>query len=135
MISMRMEGSGTLTLNKPLSKEAVDKIKSTDWSKHSYNDWKDLVEIGMTEIELEEINAKDFDGDIYSLVDEIGPLGYVLNGTIEYWGDYEGKYYITDNECENVDISYTGLIEATDEELIEILEERGYAVTKKEDAA
>ena len=51
---------------------------------------------------------------------------------VEYWGDYEGKYYINDNyKVEDVDIAQTGLYEATDEELIKILTERGYTVTKE----
>lgn len=60
------------------------------------------------------------------------PAGIVANGVIEWDGDYQGKIYVNNNDVTNLDIEETGLYEASDEELIEILEKRGYEVRKKE---
>lgn len=126
---MQISGSGTIDLNQPLTTEAVKLVKSV--GEKEYLSWTKDVSEGDWEINLDDINAKCFDGEFLSIVEVLAPLGYILNGCVEYWGDYDGKYYITDNKIENIDIAQTGLYEATDEELIEILTERGYTVTKE----
>lgn len=128
---MQMYGAGKIEFNKPLTKEAAALVN--DVANTSDIDWvEESLEEGDTEFEFNDRNVKYFwDGEFDTFIAPLIPLGYVANGTVEYWGDYEGKYYINDNKVEDVDIAQTGLYEATDEELIEILTERGYTVTKE----
>ena len=84
-------------------------------------------------ISFEEYYSKHFDAQIKGLIEKGIPI---ISGTIEYWGDYEGKIYVRLNKntgeviVEEVDISEVGLMEASDEKLISILKDRGYTVTK-----
>ena len=64
----------------------------------------------------------------------IGPNVW-LEGNLEYYGDYDGWIDITRDGVESGDKSSEDLHYANDRTLIEILEERGYTVTKKKKKA
>ena len=75
----------------------------------------------------------DLENDIEKMINELRPFRYLLNGSISYFGDSEGRIDITDNIVEVIPIEEYALHDATDEDLIRILEGRGYVVNKKEE--
>lgn len=119
--------TGTIDLDTPLTAQAVYALltnpQTETYAKESacVDDWAIIYndEPGDQEDEIKEI------------VSVLASLGYVCNGEVEYYGDYEGKIYVEHNQVIDVGIEDTGLHEASDETLIQILSERGYIVTKK----
>lgn len=125
---------GTIEFNKELTVEAIEAVKKefgshADW----YKDYIGCFEDGATDVELEEYSDKEMYGTLVSTVNALKPLGYVLNGCIEYYGDYgEGATYVKDNEVVEYDDQTRWHMDATDEELIKELESRGYVSVKKD---
>lgn len=128
---MRYFNEGTLVANKPLTDEA----------------WK-LIEECIESSILEELPAGTKDADrticingecgdldlpLEKLTEMLTPLGYVLNGEIHYSGDYNGSYVIQNNNLCGYDAEEIWRIHATDEELIEVLQDRGYLVIPPEE--
>lgn len=124
---MQINYNGTIDLDTPLTAQAVYALltnpQTETYAKESacVDDWAIIYddEPGDQEDEIKEIVAV------------LASLGYVCNGEVEYYGDYEGKIYVEHNQVIDVGIEDTGLHEASDETLIQILSERGYIVTKK----
>ncbi len=123
---MDITNQGTISLNKPLTQEALDAILSVD---EEFVE-KTVLEVGDTDIYIEDFPDSEFDGTMNVIIDAISPLGYVLNGEVDYWGDYDGKTFITDNKAESVDVQGLWEYELADEDIIKALEKRGYTVTK-----
>ena len=123
---MDITNQGTISLNKPLTQEALDAILSVNEEFVK----KTVLKVGDTDIYVEDFFDSEFDGTMNEIIDAISPLGYVLNGEVNYWGDYEGKTFITDNKVESVDVQGLWEYELADEYIIEVLEKRGYTVTK-----
>jgi hypothetical protein len=124
--TMDITNQGTISLNKPLTQEALDAILSVD---EEFVE-KTVLEVGDTDIYIEDFPDSEFDGTMNVIIDAISPLGYVLNGEVDYWGDYDGKTFITDNKAESVDVQGLWEYELADEDIIKALEKRGYTVTK-----
>lgn len=122
---MQVMNTGTLYINKPLTRlyaEIVNEIlgeyvaQETD-ALLDFEDWCEDI----------------FEDPIEQIIAALAPAGYVFNGTISYYGDYDGQIIVKDNVVRSLDIQDVGLYNATDETLIRMLEERGYTVTKKEE--
>ena len=123
---MYLAHSGTVELNQPLTKEAIDQIAKIDHLDGAFTQ----AEVGDDEFVAEE-EGRHFGENLNLVINALKPLGYIANGVVEYWGDYEGKLYVEDNEVKDRDISQVGFYEATDEELVEALTQRVYKVTLK----
>jgi len=74
------------------------------------------------------------DRDLEQLVLDLRVGGISLEGVIQYWGDYDGYILVGRDGVKSIDREMYGIETASDEELIGILEGRGYKVEKVEKA-
>ena len=74
----------------------------------------------------------DIEPALQEVADKCKEAGIILNGQICYSGDYDGRYYITDNEVEDLTADEIGVREASNEELIAELQRRGLDVMVQE---
>ena len=74
----------------------------------------------------------DIEPALQEVTDKCKEAGIILNGQICYSGDYDGRYYITDNEVEDLTADEIGVREASKEELIAELQRRGLDVMVQE---
>ena len=74
----------------------------------------------------------DIEPALQEVADKCKEAGIILNGQICYSGDYDGRYYITDNEVEDLTADEIGVREASKEELIAELQRRGLDVMVQE---
>lgn len=124
---MDIHYTGTIDLDTPLTAQAVYALltnpKTEIYAQESacVDDWAIIYND----------EPGDLEDEIKEIVAVLASLGYVCNGEVEYYGDYEGKIYVEQNQVIDVGIEDTGLHEASDETLIQILSERGYIVTRK----
>ncbi len=118
---------GKITLNKPLTQEAIDAISNADVRFAG----KTSSEIGDSEIYVEDFCDSEFEETINMVIEAVSPLGYVLNGEVDYFGDYDGVTVIKDNKVEAYPAEARWMYEECDKVIIEVLEKRGYTVTKK----
>ena len=121
--------AGVVTANKPFSDEAIEIIKEIFGEPRKWY-WEILPETG--EIEFVEYYEYDFAEYLDELRDKLSVIGYELTGSVSYYGDWgDGRIDINgDAGVELIEKEDFNLHDATDEELIEILESRGYKVTK-----
>lgn len=117
--------SGEITFNKPLTAEAREVVRK-------------YADEYMTDVWFEESAFKiddtswRFDDEAEEMFAELWELdGYVANGIVSYWGDYQGRVYVEDNKVTEIDEREIGLYEASDETLIQMLEKRGYKVYRR----
>lgn len=124
---MWIMNTGGITANKPFDAAALNVLNSNC----SLFDRKWLPDFGDIHIEFEDVMDGSFEEVLEEIVQKLKPLGYVFNGQVAYYGDYEGKIYVENNKITLRSIEDTGLYEACDAELIQMLEDRGYIVMKK----
>ena len=74
----------------------------------------------------------DIEPALQEVADKCKEAGIILNGQICYSGDYDGRYYITDNEVEDLTADEIGVREASNEELIAELQRRRLDVMVQE---
>ena len=119
---------GTIISNKPFTEEVKNKIREImELSSNDHYSW-----IEDSAIELTEYYGGDFNYVIQDVINAIKPDGYVLNGTVNYYGDYgDGRTEIVDNDVSLLFADEYWRHDASDDELIAVLEERGYIVTRK----
>ena len=115
---------GTISANKTMT-EVIDIITDVlgngGWYVHE------------NEIHFYEFYGYRFEEYLDDLVNKLKPLGYTLKGSVFSYGDYgDGRYDLDGEEIEYIAEEDFSLHDATDEELIKILENRGYIITKKE---
>lgn len=117
---------GCIDLNKPITQEVADIIEEVLYLKPDRD-----FNIGETEITIDDYQGWQLNSDIDELIDRIASFGYILNGVISYYGDdCDGRYDIINNVTEDIPKEEFALHDASDEELISILEDRGYTVIK-----
>lgn len=80
-------------------------------------------------IELEDYPGSSLEDYLRNVQSAIGPNVW-LEGNLEYYGDYDGWIDVTRDGVESGDKSSEDLHYADDATLIEMLEKRGYTVTK-----
>lgn len=80
-------------------------------------------------IELEDYPCSSLEDSLRNVQNAIGPNVW-LEGNLSYCGDYDGWIDVTRDGVQSGDKSSEDLHYATDETLIEMLEKRGYKVTK-----
>ena len=78
----------------------------------------------------------DIEDSLKEAIAELRRLGYRFSGMVSYYGDYDGGYIACDDGSVVV-LDDTGLVlrAASDEELKEEIERRGYIVTAQYEAA
>lgn len=129
---------GTITLNKPLTKDVVDKIErafndsgyGSYWESSLLKDLQETADEGLSEIEIDEYYSGSFDEELERIIGFMEPEGYVLNGTLNRYDGVpdDGKMYIEDNKVSEYDLPDCWKKDATTQELIEVLESRGVKV-------
>lgn len=122
---MTIWNSGTIYSNKDFSQEAIQLLEST------IKFDPDLVEY-ITEdcLDIDEWCEVCFEDEVQAMIDALAPLGYVFDGRISYYGDYDGMIVVKNNVVQTVDEEDIGLVTADDETLIAKLKERGYTILK-----
>lgn len=70
--------------------------------------------------------------DLARVTKELYRKGIKLDGVLNYYGDYDGRYEVHDGEVEDLDLYAIAIRDAVDEVLIRELESRGYEIKKKE---
>lgn len=82
-------------------------------------------------IEFDDLGAGDITDDLEAAVHELYEAGYRTEGTITYYGDYDGGYEISENGELSVYSEEDWIIHnAGDDDLIYELRRRGYTVNK-----
>ena len=114
---------GEIETNKPITKEVKEIIESI-------LEEEDVCDIDEYVIEINECYDKWFDETISKVIEKVAPLGYVLNGTVEYMGDWEGRIVIKNNSVGELSRELAAVADAGDEELIAELKNRGYTVSE-----
>lgn len=74
------------------------------------------------------------DGDIEEklrkVVNVFTALDIYINVSVNYYGDYEGRYIVSDGDLVDLDKTEVAIMDSSDDDLIKELENRGYTVTK-----
>ena len=74
------------------------------------------------------------DGDIErklnKVVDAFTALDISIDVSVNYYGDYNGRYIVRDGELVDLDENEVAVMESNDDDLIKELESRGYTITK-----
>ena len=116
--------SGEITLNKPLTKQAAEIAGAVLGIK---------VRENAKYISIDEYYSYDMEEDLQKLCDQLTPLGYVLSGSVGYYGDWgDGTIEVNGNSIEAFSADENAIRFADDQSLIDELESRGYTVTKQE---
>lgn len=84
-------------------------------------------------LEYEDSCLGDSYDDLACVVKELYSKGIKLDGVLNYYGDYDGRYEVHDGEVEDLDQDAVAIRDAVDEVLIRELESRGYEVREKEE--
>ncbi len=112
---------GEISLSKSLTKEQADKVNAMLY--------EDLVTEGESKILFEEYSEKYLEDELSSIIKEVFvPSGIIANGEVEYYGDFDGKIYVKDNEVDSCDAEWIHFYEASLKELLDRCEESGYPV-------
>ena len=120
--------TGYITANKPFTEE-VKAFVIEELGEQRRNGYT----IKEDEIEFYEYYCNELNESIEFIIEHLAPLGYVLNGSIEYYYDWEGRYDIKDNKVTILSKEEMIICDADDAMLAKELEKRGFAVIKKGD--
>ena len=79
-----------------------------------------------------EINEDgDIEEKLRKVVNVFTALDIYINVSVNYYGDYEGRYIVSDGDLVDLDKTEVAIMDSSDESLIKELESRGYKVTKE----
>ncbi len=133
----RRVNNGEIDLNKELTKEAIDRLEkefNSGWEQYYFRTFEE----GESTIVVDDYYESCFENTVERTINVLKPLGYILNGYIDYREDGDGTIYVEDNEDNEVsvyDIEDCWKKNAMDNDIIEVLKARGYTVTKNEPEA
>lgn len=123
---MQIINNGTIKANKDFGDKQIEIIKN-----RLYGFGAEVSIIDTNEIDFDNHYNTELSCDLVDLCGLLLKDGYTLNGRIEYYGDYEGVIFVKDNVVYNLDIQDAWRLDATDKEIIDVLESRGYIVMLK----
>lgn len=83
---------------------------------------------GMYTVEINEDG--DIEEKLRKVVDAFTALDIYINVSVNYYGDYEGRYIVSDGDLIDLDKTEVAIMDSSDNDLIKELENRGYTVTK-----
>ena len=83
---------------------------------------------GMYTVEINEYG--DIEEKLRKVVDVFTALDIYINVSVNYYGDYEGRYIVSDGDLVDLDKTEVAIMDSSDNDLIKELENRGYTVTK-----
>lgn len=129
-MSCVISNNGTINLNQPITADAIEafrkELRANNLPEENYTPILLAMISGKNTIEINDYYDRAFNDTCKHLVNALKPLGYKLNARIQYYGDYDGCTYIENNIVSEADIKDCWKHDATDEELIKILESRRY---------
>ena len=73
----------------------------------------------------------DIETKLKKVVDAFTALDIPIDVNVNYYGDYEGRYIVSDGELVDLDKTEAAIMDSDDDLLIKELESRGYKVTKE----
>lgn len=130
-MSMYINNQGTIESNKPITVMHMTDVLVA-LKTHNINGTnllKLLIDsIDSTEIEFEDYYDPRLEDTLEIIVEALAKDGYKLNGTIDYYGDYDGTIFIKDNKISSYDKEDRWKETATVEELLEVLKSRGITI-------
>ena len=109
---MFITNSGSLTTNRKFTQEEVERIKSVLTKSEVYDN----------EISVEE-EYGDIECDLKDLLEDLP--GVIINGQIDYYGDYDGRYEVKDSVLSSLNKNEVAIREASVEELLKEIARRG----------
>lgn len=65
------------------------------------------------------------------VVDAFTALDISIDVSVNYYGDYNGRYIVRDGDLVDLDKTEVAIMDSSDNDLIKELENRGYTVTKE----
>ena len=78
-----------------------------------------------------EINEDgDIEEKLRKVVNVFTALDIYIDVSVNYYGDYEGRYIVSDGDLVDLDKTEVAIMDSSDNDLIKELENRGYTVTK-----
>lgn len=123
--------NGELETSQPLTEEAVkaiEEIFADSCGCDSVFAALHGTKIGITDF----LTGSYADDLIAELVEKLSDLGITLEGSVSYYGDYDGRYKFNgDGTFADLDKDECAIADASDESLIAEIESRGYIVEKK----
>ena len=121
---MTVWNNGTLTVDKPMPAAVCEKV-------HDLFDNDPGVRVEGQSIAFED--TPDFrlseSSELQDLLAENG-IGLLEGSLVEYYGDYDGYYVWTGSKFESMDHEDYAVYALTDEELCNMMKDRGYCVCK-----
>ena len=121
---MTVQNSGVLTPNKPLTQEAIDEAKRILGAEKGSG-----IFVNQDMIDFEDSHGSCLNEDLDKLIQRFAELGFTLDGSITYYGDYEGTYIVEPGKMtQDVDKDKAVIRNASDDELLEELRRRGVRV-------
>ena len=133
---MNIMNNGSIAVCPALTREAVEDIqRNVVYNKSLQGYGFENINPGELEIVIEDEPGANIENTITDLVRILEPMGYKLDGEISYYGDYEGTIYVRNNKVTDLDIRDMWKMEATDAELLEVLEIRGYNISSLKEVA
>ena len=83
---------------------------------------------GMHTVEINEDG--DIEEKLRKVVNVFTALDIYINVSVNYYGDYEGRYIVSDGDLVDLDKTEVAIMDSDDNDLIKELENRGYTITK-----
>ena len=121
---MTVWNNGTLTVDKPMPEDVCKKVcELFDSYPGVYVEGQSIIFEDTPDYRLNESS------ELQDLLAENG-IGLELGSRVEYYGDYEGYYVWTGSKFESMDHEDYAVYALTDEELCNIMKDRGYCVCK-----
>lgn len=96
-----------------------------------FEDAEDNVSVYEASATVEINEDGDIEEKLRKVVDAFTALDIYINVSVNYYGDYEGRYIVSDGDLIDLDKTEVAIMDSNDDDLIKELENRGYTVTKE----
>lgn len=95
-----------------------------------FEDAEDNVSVYEASATVEINEDGDIERKLNKVVDAFTALDISIDVNVNYYGDYEGRYIVSDGDLVDLDKTEVAIMDSSDDDLIKELENRGYTVTK-----
>lgn len=96
-----------------------------------FEDAEDNVSVYEASATVEINEDGDIERKLNKVVDAFTALDISIDVNVNYYGDYEGRYIVSDGDLVDLDKTEVAIMDSSDNDLIKELENRGYTVTKE----
>lgn len=136
---MELIFNGELSFPSDATAEVLKALEKNDLLPAYADDIEEAAEVvivnsdGQAILEYVDTYLGDSCDDLARVTKELYSKGIKLDGVLNYYGDYDGRYEVHDGEVEDLDQDAVAIRDAVDAVLIRELESRGYEIKKKEE--